>query len=125
MEGDCLHIISCSCYTDSESVSFYEIDAATDSQIPTGRYVPEDGGFAGHVLALEQDYLIVESNGMVRRINDVGELIDTVYECSASAADPEAGDFIGAAAELFSPSEYDTVTVPVMILAALLILGRI
>ena len=88
------------CYADPESVSFYEIDAATDSQMPTGRYVPEDGGFAGHVLALEQDYLLVESNGMVRRINDAGEITDTVYECSTSAADPEAGDFIGAAAEL-------------------------
>ena len=88
------------CYTDSEGVSFYKIDAATDSQVPTGYYVPEDGVFTGHIIALDQDYLLVESDGMVRRINDAGEITDTVYECSVSAADPEAGDFIGAAAEL-------------------------
>ena len=35
------------------------------------------------------------------------------------------GALIGAATELFSPSEYDTITVPAMILAVLLILGRI
>ena len=35
------------------------------------------------------------------------------------------GALIGAATELFSPSEYDTVTVPAMILAVLLILGWI
>ena len=35
------------------------------------------------------------------------------------------GALIGAATELFSPSEYDTVTVPAMILAVLLILEQI
>lgn len=32
------------------------------------------------------------------------------------------GALVGASTELFSPSEYDTVTVPIMILAALLVL---
>ena len=34
------------------------------------------------------------------------------------------GAFLGAATELFSPSEYDTVTVPAVIVAVLLILGK-
>ena len=36
-----------------------------------------------------------------------------------------AGALIGAATELFDPSEYDTVTVPVMILTTLLVLEMI
>lgn len=36
-----------------------------------------------------------------------------------------AGALIGAATELFDPSEYDTVTVPVMILTTLLVLKMI
>lgn len=36
-----------------------------------------------------------------------------------------AGAFIGAATELFSPSEYDTVTVPAAIIAVLLVLSRL
>lgn len=35
------------------------------------------------------------------------------------------GALAGAATELFSPSEYDTVTVPLVILALLLVLGRV
>ena len=88
------------CYADHEGVTFYEIDAATDSEVQKGRCEPEDAAFVGRVLALKQDYLVVESSGMVRRINEDGGITDTVYECSASAADPEAGDFIGTAAEL-------------------------
>ena len=33
------------------------------------------------------------------------------------------GALVGAGAELFTPGEYDTVTVPVLILAVLLLLG--
>ena len=36
-----------------------------------------------------------------------------------------AGALVGTVTELFSPSEYDTVTVPVIILAVLLVLGQI
>ncbi len=35
------------------------------------------------------------------------------------------GALLGTLTELFSPSEYDTVTVPIVILAVLLALGRI
>lgn len=52
----------------------------------------------------------------------IAVLKDNVPHALASAL---IGAVFGTAAELFSPSEYDTVTVPVVIAAVLLIIGRV
>lgn len=88
------------CYADTDAVVFYRIDPVTEAQRETGRYTPEDGHFTGKVIALEKDYLVVDSDGKVLRLNDAGEVTEQVYECRISAQDPEGGDYIGAAAEL-------------------------
>ncbi len=88
------------CYADTKEVIFYRIDPATDVQEETGRFAAEDGVFAGRVMPLDKDYLIVCSNGNVLRVNNAGEVSEQVYQCSVSAPDPESGDYIGNAAEL-------------------------
>ena len=85
---------------DMFGVTFYSIDSNGGERTVTGEFAPDDGTFAVSVYALEDDFLVVMSDGAVYRVGADGRRAEEpLYRCTSSIDDADGCDYITCAAE--------------------------
>ncbi len=85
---------------DMFGVKFYSVDSNGGERRMTGEWIPDDGTFAVSVFALEDDFLVVMSDGCVYRVGADGSRgEEPLYRCTSGIGNAENGDYITGAAE--------------------------
>ena len=85
---------------DINGVKFYNVDSNGGERRMTGEFIPDDGTFAVSVFALEDDFLVVMSDGCVYRVGADGSRgEEPLYRCSSDVGNAENCDYITCAAE--------------------------